>query len=283
VGHKAFHPGHPSLTYFGLMGLTASGIGALFGGPSVAMRSVGFVAVCAALLGTAHYGSRTCLVSGIFAVASSAIFTTTKHRFSWTIALCGALVAGTGIMAFFLSDAWDRTRIQYLQARQAGHDSIGDWAVSTYRSTSSSRDVLHAWTLDRVRQAPIVGHGARTWRAEFKASDSQSDHQLAGGAETWRSLRSNVSEAHSLYLEVLHDYGAIGLAMLLCLLVSLAVPPWMSRFGVRSVAAIAFLSSACAMGVYEGTLNSRPMIGFLAIILALAATGLSSGSRTERP
>jgi len=152
--------------------------------------------------------SRICFIVGILLLLLSKLGVVRKQD----IVQVDLLSIVAGLLLFV-----PLRRVPKLAGRFMGNDKVGDVAAGDAALNTNGRSVVWAVVLDDFTRSPWVGRGAGS------ASDMLTD--LFAG---------DIDHTHNEYLRFLHDYGVIGLALLLTGLGGLLRKCWRARWKAAS-------------------------------------------------
>jgi O-antigen ligase len=145
-------------------------------------------------------------------------------------------------------------------------------------SLLSRRLLIWDWTVNGVEQAPIQGHGAGSWQANFR---SAIDANKGLGLVSWQSGSKPMTaqrHAHDLFLQVTYEYGLIGLGLLMTCLVMWGTSIWRHPDpSSRCFGMVLLLSLVISRLNGQGDLDSR-----VSALMFVAVAALASGAMLSR-
>ncbi len=212
-------------------------------------------------------------IAGVVAVVTAA-------RSKWlALATVAAMMAGLAGLALALrgSPLWIKTdRKMAALSTPQGADAL----VATPQAIDaalSARLQIWDWTIRKIPEAPLAGHGAGSWAHAFKAA-------VESGAPMtpWESPRRRVglqSHAHNLYLQVLFEFGVVGLALLVVCLGAWSARAW----GVADPTGRA-IGVALLVALLLSRLNGQgDMLSRVSILMFVCTASLAGASAHRRP
>jgi O-antigen ligase len=266
---RLFVPSGPSVAFLGLSGLAAAGIACLASGLSRPIRVAGAFGFAASLLGLAHVESRTSIVSVLLG-ATFVIATAAFRKGNWRRAVMVSVAIAVFVaIAIPSTPVWQKARSALAREVSSEYEDHPDALIRLYRKIDPSRAFLHEWTMVRIPERPVIGHGAGSWRHDWPRREPHETQPPGRYRHWWDQMKDSVVQAHSVYLQVLYEYGLIGLAFLLAAWGSLIVSVFRRTPDIPSMASLAILVEWAVHRIADGPLNHRVCAATFAVVFAL--------------
>jgi O-antigen ligase len=134
------------------------------------------------------------------------------------------------------------------------------------------RAVLHATTIELIRERPIFGHGTGSFGTEYGA-------RVGGRYTDWRATPS--TDPHSQYLFVTMELGVVGLAAFIAVLIAGFLAARAGHYGWIGGTALAIWCLTSVFNSHFRTFPEGHLIGlFLGAMLAAAPADPGSPARS---
>jgi hypothetical protein len=171
-----------------------------------------------------------------------------------------------------VTHAPSRISDQYNRFVDSGQASPQQHDIRQSLFSSANRGLVDNWSVavDAFRAAPLHGQGAGTYENWWN------EHRPA------RQRVYNVTDAHSLYVEVLGELGIVGFLLLLALVGSILVALAPIRRGPNRPLYAALFATALAWAVHAGVDWDWEMPAVTVIFFALGGAALASHASTAR-
>ena len=171
----------------------------------------------------------------LIVITGVGVFLARRSGLVSVVVVVGILVAGLA-----LSDT-ARTRIY-----QAYSESVSAFVPGSEYSSIGVRLVMWNNTLNLIRQSPVLGTGAGSFKYGYS--------QIVSEVQGWSGLVSD--DPHQQFLHVLAEYGAIGLAVFLLALLAIAFSGRFVDFPPANIALYAILFGTIANSFANGHFSS---------------------------